>query len=356
MVSGPSPTLPSDAAYANSRATMSKTYRKLVLERFGNDLASQYRIVETPLLPPGPGELLIRNHFAGVNALFDVMSGRNKVGYLKLTAPMDVGIEAVGVVAAVGADVAGFKEGDAVATTRLGYGYREYHTAPAANAYRIDAPLPEILALIPTGISGLVALEQVAELKDGETLAISAAAGGLGHLIVQLAKQRGCTVIGVCGGAHKVAAVQALGADRVIDYKAEDLSGILAAEFPRGLDVAYDTVGGDIFDAFLENLAVKGRLVVSGFANEITGEPDIAARERPYAKLYWKAASVRGFMNALYPEHQRPAGERLIDMHRNGALKIWVDPTPFNGLEQITQAQAHLLNGKNIGKVVLDLR
>src|SRR5690606_32017842 len=102
-----------------------------------------------------------------------------------------------------------------------------------------------------TGVSALLALEHVGGPRAGETVAISAAAGGLGHLLVQLAKLDGARVVAVCGGERKSAFVRSLGADRVIDYKREDVAQVLATEFRDALDLAIDTVSGAIFDAFL---------------------------------------------------------------------------------------------------------
>ena len=106
----------------------------------------------------------------------------------------------------------------------------------------LGVPQPLIKALASTGVSALNALEGVGQVRDGETVAISAAAGGLGHLLVQLAKLRGCHVVAVCGGAAKVDFVRSLGADRVIDYKSEDIAAVLAAEYSGRIDVAIDTV------------------------------------------------------------------------------------------------------------------
>jgi NADPH-dependent curcumin reductase CurA len=331
------------------------TPQKLQLVRFGEPFAACVDMVADPRRDPAPGELRVRNHFAGVNALFDLMVARNAVPYFSLTTPLDVGIEAVGVVEAVGDGVSGYAPGDAVAFTGLGLGYREVSYPNAAACYPIQAPRPEYLALIPTGISAVVGLERVAEAKPGETIAISAAAGGLGHILVQLAKRMGLTVIALAGSAEKCALTRELGADAAIDYRREDVPARLAALAPKGIDIGYDTVGGAIFDAFLDALALKGRLIVSGIADDINGVPDVVTAPRVAHKLYWKAASIRGFMNALFAEHHREAGERLISLYDEGALRVVIDASAPKGLPALATAQARLLSGANVGKLVVDL-
>ena len=170
----------------------------------------------------------------------------------------------------------------------------------------------EWLALGSTGVSAFLALERVGQIKPGETVAISAAAGGLGHFLVQLAKLRGCRVIAVCGGPRKAEFVRSLGADRVIDYRCEDVAAVLGAEFPGAIDLAIDTVGGAIFDAFLDNLANHGRLVVGGAAQDLDGQPEIVTAPRVVHKLYYKAASIRGFMNGLLTEHWPEARAQML--------------------------------------------
>ncbi|TVQ44869.1 MAG: alcohol dehydrogenase [Gammaproteobacteria bacterium] len=329
-------------------------YRRLVLQRFAETFVDATEIVETPLGLPGTGELLVRNHWAGVNGVFDDRLARNRVEYLDISPPCDIGIECVGEVVAIGEGVTGFRPGDAVATTRLGNGYREYLCVAADQAIPIAAATPEILTLIPTGISALVALEQVAELRAGERIVISAAAGGLGHLLVQLARLKGAHVVGLAGTAEKCAAVAALGAHEVFNYREADLDAIFRKEYPQGFDVAYDTVGGRIFDLFLTHVAVRGRVICSGYTADIEN-PEPVTRPRIYTSLYWKAASVRGFMNPLFGEHHADAARRLLQMYADGSLRVLVDASDFRGLESVPQAIEHLLAGRNLGKVVVRL-
>ena len=207
-----------------------------------------------------------------------------------------------------------------------------------------------------TGVSALLALDHVGQAKPGETVAVSAAAGGLGHLIVQLAKIRGCHVVAVCGGPDKTALANSLGADRVIDYRRESVADILNAEFKDGLDVAIDTVGGAIFDAFLDNIAVHGRLVAGGAATDLEDRPEQVTAPRIVHKLYYKAASVRGFMNGRLTEHWPAAREKLFALHAAGRITVAFDEPGFKGLNGVYDAVERLLSGHSIGKVLVDLR
>jgi NADPH-dependent curcumin reductase CurA len=331
------------------------SYRAIRLERFAPSFRAAADIVELPLRPPGPGEIRVRNGWCGVNGIFDTQIARDAVDYVRIAPPTLTGVEAIGLVEAVGDDVSDLTIGDAVATVRFGGGYREVNIAAASTFAKVPGPEREWLALASTGVSALLALE-VGEAKSGEVVAISAAAGGLGHLLVQLAKLRGCTVVAVCGGPTKVAFVQSLGADRVIDYRRESVAEVLGAEYAGRLDVAIDTVGGGVFDAFLDNLAPHGRLVAAGAAQDLEGRPEVVTAPRVVHKLYYKAASIRGFMNGLLTPRWPAARETLFELYRAGKLTVTFDEVAFQGLPRVYDAVERLLSGQSMGKVIVNLQ
>lgn len=331
------------------------TYRAIRLERIAPSFRKGSEIVALPLTEPGPGEIRVRNLFCGVNGIFDTQMARNAIDYVKIVLPTFTGVEAIGTVEAVGAGVTDFAVSDAALTTRFTGGYREGNIGPQSQFAKAPAATREYLALASTGVSALVALERIGELRDGETIAISAAAGGLGHLLVQLAVLRGCRVIGVAGGRAKCDFVASLGAERVIDYKVEDVGAILAAEYPKGLDVAVDTVSGSIFDAFLANLANHGRLVVGGAASDLEGRPEVITAPRIAHSIYYKGASVRGFMNGLLTPHWDEARARLFRLYEDGRIKVVFDDERHEGIEGVFGAVERLLSGRSMGKVVVDL-
>jgi NADPH-dependent curcumin reductase CurA len=333
----------------------SASYRALQLQRFAPGVRAGAEIVDIAWREPQAGEVAVRNLWCGVNGIFDTQIARNAVDYVRVQLPTVLGVEALGVVQAVGPGVTALRAGDAVVTVRFRGGYRHGNVGPAEDFIQVAAPTRDWLALASTGVSAWLALDHVGQARAGETVAISAAAGGLGHLLVQLAKLRGCRVVAICGGPVKAAFVKSLGADRVIDYRNEAVAEVLAREFGDALDLAIDTVGGATFDALLDNLAPHGRLVVGGAAQDLDGQPEVVTAPRIVHKLYYKGASVRGFMNGLLAPHWPAARAALFPLYEAGRLKVVFDATPFHGLGAVPDAIEHLLAGRSMGKVVVGL-
>jgi NADPH-dependent curcumin reductase CurA len=342
-------------AYGDEPLTEPATYRALQLVQFAATFRDASRIVELPAEMPASGQIRVRNRICGINGIFDTQIARDAVDYIKIPLPSFTGVEAIGTVEAVGADVQGYAVGDPVATTRFGRGYREVSIAAADEFVRVPAATADILTLVTTGVSALLALEHIGEVRDGDTVAISAAAGGLGHLLVQLALLRGCTVIAVCGGGRKAEMLRELGVHRVIDYRTEDLDAVLRTEYPKGLNVALDSVSGGIFDAFLANMAPHGRLVVAGAAQDLDGKPEIVSGPRIAHHIYYKGVSVRGFMNGLLTDLHPAARERLFALYAEGRIKVVRDDTAFHGIGAVPDAVEWLLSGRSMGKVLVDL-
>ncbi|QSJ14356.1 zinc-binding dehydrogenase [Nostoc sp. UHCC 0702] len=329
------------------------TYKKLIAKQLNQYFKSAVEIVEIPIAQPAANQLLIQNKFAGVNGGFDTLLCRGDVPYVNLIPPFDLGVEAVGKVVAMGENVKNFQMGDAVITTARGGGYREYQVIDANLAVKVRQATAELLTLMPTGVSALVALEQVGEMKSNEVVLVTAAAGGTGHIAVQLAKLAGNHVIGTCSSEAKAELLKELGCDRIINYRTENLNQILKQEYPNGINLIFDCVGKQVFDTCVENLAIRGRLVVVGFISEYAKTPEQITQRRIYHQLFWKAASVRGFLMPHYQEYMSEAGDRLLNLFYSGKLKVAIDPTQFNGIESITSAVEYLLSGKNCGKVVV---
>lgn len=335
---------------------MSGTYQAIQLQRFAESFREGSQIITLDKRAPAAGEVAVTNLYCGVNGIFDTQIARNAVDYVKINLPTLTGVEALGVVEAVGEGVTDLKAGDAVVTTRFPGGYRDWNIAPASHFVRVRDTKPEWLALGSTGVSAATALNHIGQMKDGETVAISAAAGGMGHILVQLAVLRGCHVVAVCGGKDKGDFVRSLGAHRVIDYRSESVADVLNAEYRDKIDLAVDTVSGSIYDAFLDNIAPHGRLVVGGAAQDMEGRPEIISAPRIAHKLYYKGASVRGFMNGLLTDYWPTARESVFGLYEQGQLKIRFDDIAFTGLTGAFDAVERLLSGASIGKVIVDLR
>ena len=337
---------------------MIKTYtsRKLRALRFADTVRQGAGIIEGKITQIADNQLLIHNRYAGVNGLFDRAIIRNEVPYRFLQPPIDMGVEAIGTVVEIGKDVVNFQIGDSVSTTRFGQGYREYQAEDASKVWKIKSLNPEYVALRPTAVSALVALEQVGQMKTNEVVAVSAAAGGLGQFVVQFAQMAGNKVVGICGGKEKVDFLNTLGCDLVIDYKSQNVGEVLKKHFPDGINLVYDTVGGELFDQFVDNLAIRGRIIVSGYASDMGGEglPASINRPRIYEQIYWKAAQIRCFQNALYTEFHDEASRRILELYESKKLKVKLDNTKFIGIESLYDAIEYLCSGQSIGKVVLE--
>jgi NADPH-dependent curcumin reductase CurA len=337
---------------------MTKTYtsRKIRALRFADTVRQGAEIIEEKITQISDNQILIRNHYAGVNGLFDRAIIRNEVPYRFLQPPIDLGVEAIGIVVEIGKDVTNFQIGDAVSTTRFGQGYREYQVEDASKVWKINSLNPEYVALRPTAVSALVALEQVGHMKTNEVVAVSAAAGGLGQFVVQFAKMAGNKVVGICGGKEKADILQTLGCDLVIDHKSQNVGEVLKKHFPDGINLIYDTVGGELFDQLVDNLAIRGRIIVSGYASDMGGEglPARITRPRIYAQIYWKAAQIRCFQNALYTEFHDEASRRILGLYETKRLKVILDDTKFIGIESLYDAIEYLCSGQSIGKVILE--
>jgi NADPH-dependent curcumin reductase CurA len=329
--------------------------KRIVIHRLGESFRECTRLYTETLDPPTENEVLIRNHFAGINGVYDQMMCLDRIEHTRVVPPANTGVEAVGQVVAVGAGVNQVAVGDSVASVNVGNAYSLYQLCAASSVVPIPSLDPAMLALIPSGVSALLALEQVGELSSGEVVCISAAAGGLGNIATQLALQADNHVIAICGNDEKADWLNELGVDRVVQYRRESLAEVIDEEYPDALDLVMESVGGETFDALVRNLAPRGRLVVCGHTSDRL-PPEQVTQERIYTSLYWKSASVRGFMNYRFAEHAPAARERLFDMVAKGDLNPRIDAREFRGLDAIADAVEHLLEGRNLGKVVVDLR
>ena len=331
--------------------------KQLAITQFGKNISKATTLQLQSLPSLGSDQVLIKHTFVGINAIYDRELYRGNIPYIAVDFPYVFGVEAVGVVMEVGSKVINLVKGQAVSTVKVGTAYQQYQIVGEDEAVKIPEATPEYLALNPTGVSAYLALKKVAELQAGETVVVSAAAGGLGHLVVQLAKQKGCHVVGICGSEEKSILLKNLKAcNRIINYRSEDVTGILNKEYTNAIDVGFDSVGTSMFDAMLSNLAPLGRLVVSGLASEFARPQfEKITRSRVYETLYWKGASVRCFMNHLYKEEHGEVRKLLFKNYQDGKLKVVVDPTAFNGIEGIVDASNYLLEGRSCGKVVVAL-
>jgi len=249
------------------------TNHQLVITNFNTDIDQAVSLQVGKVLAPKANDVVVKTSYVGINALYDRELYRGAVPYINVTFPYVYGVESVGVIHNIGSAVTSHKIGDTVSIVKVGSAYQEYQTVPAELAVSIPQATPEYLAINPTGISAHLAIEKVGEVQKGETVLVTAAAGGLGHFIAQLCKLKECHVIATCGHDEKVELLEKLGCcDRIIQYNKEDVAKVLDHEYKNKIDVAFDSVGGRMFDAILPQLANKGRLVICGLAAELSRE------------------------------------------------------------------------------------
>lgn len=332
--------------------TLTKSYQKLQAKSFSNQYREVLFVQDTPTQEPGENEVLVKNCFAGVNASdANLIAGRY---FADASFPIDLGFEFVGQVMAVGEKVEHLKIGDAVMGIQTGGGYREQVILPAEQAIPVPEVSPEMMSLLTVGLAASIGLETVGEMKSEETVLVTAAAGGTGHIAVQLAKLAGNHVIGTCGSSEKAALLESLGCDRVINYKEEDVDQVLQNEYPDGINLIFENVGGQLFDTCVNHLAKLGRVVICGFVSEYLQQDTITA-PRIYHQLLWKSASIRGFLFSDFPEQIPPHLQKLIGLLAEGKLKVSIDPKKFKGIDSIVDAMDYLYSGSNNGRVVVEL-
>ncbi len=328
-----------------------------VIHRFSKNIDEATSLQTSEVNPPKADEILIKHKYVGINALYDRELYRGAVPYIDVEFPYTFGVEAVGIVEAIGSDVTAISPGDAVGTLKVGTAYQEYQTVHQDQVIPIPEASAEYLTLIATGVSAYMALEELADLHKEERVIVSAAAGGLGHILIQLCKMKGANVVGICGTEDKVNLLTSLDCcDQIINHSTDSVEAIINAQYANAIDVAFDSVGRNIYDCFLKNLATKGRLIIIGLASELSSESfEERKRTRDYTNIYWKGASIRCFMNHLYKDKHQDARNHLFDLYKNQSLKLKVDETSFIGIEAIKDASNYLLAGKSCGKVVVKI-
>ncbi|GKV37991.1 hypothetical protein SLEP1_g45949 [Rubroshorea leprosula] len=336
-----------------------QSYEKIVVHTLSHHFRNATQIVRVPLrLPIEPNHVLVKIIYAGVNASdVNFSSGRyfsGKNGDLSSLLPFDAGFEAVGIIAAVGDSVRGLTVGTPAAVMTYG-SYAEFIMVPSKHILPVGRPDPEVVAMLTSGLTASIALEKVGQMESGKVVLVTAAAGGTGQFAVQLAKLAGSKVVATCGGKKKAMLLKELGVDRVIDYKVEDVKNILKKELPKGVDIIYESVGGDMFDLCLNALAIHGRLIVIGMISQYQGQH--GWKPSNYTglceKLLAKSQTVGGFFLIQYSHLWKEHLDRLFHLYSLGKLKVKIDPKRFLGLNAIADAVEYLHSGKSAGKVVV---
>ncbi|XP_053570832.1 prostaglandin reductase 3 [Bombina bombina] len=336
--------------------------KKLVVTKISPNFREAVTLISNAPVPvPGDGDLLIRNRFVGVNASdVNFTSGRYDT---TITPPFDVGFEGTGEVVAMGLSASKtYTIGQPVAYVATG-SFAEYIVVPANVAMPVPSIKPDYLTLLISGTTAYISLKELGNLSEGKKVLVTAAAGGTGQFAVQLAKKAKCYVIGTCSSDEKAGFLKSIGCDLPINYKKENVFSILKKEFPEGVDVVYESVGGSMFDNSVRSLAPNGHLIIIGFISGYQSSGGILPINASALPVYLlkKNASIHGFFLPENMAGYKEAIVSLVKLQTSGDLICEVDygdlspEGRFTGLESVFRAVDYMYMGKNIGKIVVEL-
>jgi NADPH-dependent curcumin reductase CurA len=271
--------------------------------------------------------------------------------------PLAVGDVMIG--AAVGevveSHVEKFEPGDLVSGL---WGWEEYSLADPRYIQRHDRDdrIPDeayLSVFSHVGRAAAIGLVEIGRLKPTDTVVVSAAAGATGSLAVQIAKAKGCRVIGIAGGERKCRQVaDEFGADDAIDYRTVDVRAAIAEKCPQGVDLYFDNVGGPILDAVLANMAWNCRIVVCGAMSQYDlSVPEAAHGLTNVPLLLYKCARMEGFVAAAYAERYEEFDAILRPLYLEGA--ITARSHIIEGLDKAPESISLLFDGSNNGKLMV---
>jgi NADPH-dependent curcumin reductase CurA len=315
--------------------------------------AQHFRIAESAVPQPGPGQILVRNRFLGVEPAMR--------GWVSAVAnyaePVAIGEVMRSFAAGVVAEShhPDFAAGDLVIGM---FGWQDYALSDGSGVRKVpddDIPLSARLGVLGmNGITAYLALLDIGQPKAGNTVVVSTAAGAVGSCVGQIAKILGCRTVGITGGPQKAAlCTDEFGYDAAIDYKASpDLDASLNAACPAGVNVYFDNTSGAISDAVMRHLAVGARIVVCGTASIASWAP-WPTGPRLERHLLVKRARMQGFLLFDYADRFGEAITQLTEWLRAGKLRYREDV--LNGIGAAPDAIAGLYRGENLGRRLIRL-
>jgi len=332
-----------------------RTFREIRLKSrpVGMPGPEHFELGSVEARPPGDGEVLVRNLWMSVDPY---MRGRmyDRPSYVP---PFQIGEALHG--GAVGevlqSNAAGFEPGDLVESM---LGWREGFTAPAAVLTKLPkggpAPQAYLGVLGMPGLTAYSGLLRIGEPKPGETVFVSGAAGAVGSLVCQIAKIKGCSVIGSAGSDDKCAWLKSVGVDATVNYRTagDDLLKAVAAVAPRGIDVYFDNVGGKHLEVALELARPFARFVECGMISRYNDErPEPGPSNLIY--IVGKSLKVQGFIVVNFADMRDAFLTDMSAWIAEGRIQ-W-EETVHEGIDQAPQAFAGLFSGGNTGKMLVKL-
>jgi hypothetical protein len=314
-----------------------------------------FSLVEVELREPGDGEILVRNTWMSLDPAQRIRMHAGTGGYLPAFA-LDHALDGWAVGQVVESRAPGFAVGDHVLHM---LGWRDFAVLDTAmtrapQKVEVDEDTPDRYYVGPLGWTALTAyvgLFNVAELREGDIVFVSGAAGAVGSLAIQIAKVAGHTVIGSAGSAEKVAYVrETLGADAAFCYRDGDVGELLRAAAPDGIDVYFDNVGGDHLQAALDAMRPFGRIALCGAISGYNAAEPVPGPSNLFNAVA-RGLTLRGFLARMY-------ADRTDDFRRE--MKHWLadgsivyPETIVEGLDQAPAGFIAMLAGGNIGKSIV---
>jgi len=245
-----------------------------------------------------------------------------------------------------------FREGDEVAGN---FGVQQYAISDGKGVRKVDtkfAPLERYLgALGMPGMTAYFGLLDIGKPKAGETVVVSGAAGAVGSVVGQIAKIKGCRVVGIAGGADKCAYLRELGFDAAIDYKAGDVKAGLKDHCPDGIHVYFDNVGGEILEAALARIALHARIVICGAISQYNNTTPVKGPSN-YLSLLVNRASMTGMVVFDYADRYGEAAKEMAGWIAAGKLHAKEDVVK-GSIDTFPETLLKLFKGENFGKLVL---
>jgi len=313
--------------------------------------SNTWSIEKNPIPEPKEGEVLIQQHYVSLDPAMRgwMNEGKSYIEPIKIDDVMRAG--SIGKVIKAN-NHPKYKVGDCL--TGWG-GVQQYVATTAENWYKVDdtlAPMPMYLGTL--GMPGMTAyfgILEVGKIKPGDVVLISGAAGAVGSVVGQIAKLKGCTVVGIAGGKDKCDyMINELGFDDAIDYKSENVMLALRTKCPKGIDVFFDNVGGDILDAALVHLRMHARVVICGAISQYNATTRVKGPSN-YLSLLVNRATMQGMVVLDYAKDYVNAAAEMGKWLAEGKLKSKEDV--YEGIENFQSTYNRLFTGEKNGKLVL---
>ena len=329
---------------------------RLASRPVGLPTKANWKFTEEAVSEPGPGGVLVKTLYLSLDPAMRgwMNEGKSYIAPVEINAVMRAG----GVGRVIASNNPAFAVGDYV---NAGLDVQEYCLIPVENIkrsgmFKVDPSLglttwTNVLGM--PGMTGFFGLLEVGLPKAGETVVVSGAAGAVGQTVGQIAKLKGCRVVGIAGGQAKCDwVVKELGFDACIDYKNSDVRKGLKEHCPNGVDIYFDNVGGEILDMVLAKINRKARIIICGAISQYNNTTPVKGPAN-YLSLLVNRARMEGIVVFDYADRYHLAVAEMAGYLRTGTMKSKEDVV--QGIANFPEALLKLFNGENFGKLVLQV-